>query len=112
MRRKKATQQEPPKDFPYGAGSRRPAVQIVLQGRMRRKKAGTTRAAKRPSYRAGSEGQSADRPSGTDEKKKRSINKSAKKPVAAGSTGRGKPVAESRKKKPRTATKDNRQKRS
>ncbi|MBP9559371.1 MAG: hypothetical protein KBE18_02595, partial [Synergistaceae bacterium] len=77
-----------------------------------KKKSGTTRAAKRPSYRAGSEGQSADRPSGTDEKKKRSINKSAKKPVAAGSTGRGKPVAESRKKKPRTATKDNRQKRS
>jgi hypothetical protein len=32
--------------------------------------------------------------------------------VAAGGTGRGKPVAESRKKKPRTATKDNRQKRS
>ncbi|PKL05121.1 MAG: 23S rRNA (adenine(2503)-C(2))-methyltransferase RlmN [Synergistetes bacterium HGW-Synergistetes-1] len=77
-----------------------------------KKESGTTRAAKRPSYRAGSEGQSADRPSGTDEKKKRSINKSAKKPVAAGGTGRGKPVAESRKKKPRTATKDNRQKRS
>ncbi len=77
-----------------------------------KRKSGTTRAAKRPSYRAGSEGKSADRPSRTDEKKKRSINKSAKKPVAAGGNGRKKPAAESRKKKPRTAAKDNRQKRS
>lgn len=77
-----------------------------------KQKSVTTRAAKGSSYRAGSEGQSADRPSGTDEKKKRSINKSAKKPVAAGSTGRAKSAAESRKKKPRTAAKDNRQKRS
>jgi 23S rRNA (adenine2503-C2)-methyltransferase len=62
MRREKATQQEPPKDFPTGLDPKA-AVQIVLQGRMRRKKAAQQGPPKRPSYRAGSEGQSADRPS-------------------------------------------------
>lgn len=66
----------------------------------------------RPVYRAKPNANDAGRPSEADDRKKRDTNRSAKKPVAAGGTRRGKPAAESRKKKTRTAAKDNRQKRS
>jgi 23S rRNA (adenine2503-C2)-methyltransferase len=100
-----------PKRLSYRAGSESRSAGRTY-GTEEKEKSSTTRTSKRSSYRDGSEGQSADRPSRTDEKKKRSIDKSAKKPIAARGTGRGKPAAESRKKKPKTAAKDNRQKRS
>ena len=100
-----------PKRLSYRAGSESRNAGRPY-GTEEKKKSSTTRTSKRSSYRDGSEGQSADRPSRTDEKKKRSIDKSAQKPIAARGTGRGKPAAENRKKKPKTAAKDNRQKRS
>ena len=100
-----------PKRLSYRAGSESRSAGRPY-GTEEKEKSSTTRISKRSSYRDGSEGQSADRPSRTDEKKKRSIDKSAKKPIAARGTGRGKPAAENRKKKPKTAAKDNRQKRS
>ena len=66
-----------------------------------KKRDDTAKTTKRPAYRTESEGRSTDRPWKTDEKKKSGINRTT-----------GKSAAENRKKKPRTATKDNRQKRS
>ncbi|MDD4159702.1 MAG: 23S rRNA (adenine(2503)-C(2))-methyltransferase RlmN [Synergistaceae bacterium] len=66
----------------------------------------------RPAYIAESEGPSAGRPFKGEEKKKRGVKKSAKAPDAARRTVRGKPAAESRKKRSQTAAKDSRQKRS
>ncbi|NLD04601.1 MAG: hypothetical protein GX672_01700, partial [Synergistaceae bacterium] len=66
-----------------------------------KKRDDTVKTTKRPAYRTESEGRSTDRPWKTDEKKKSGINRST-----------GKSAAENRKKKPRTATKNNRQKKS
>lgn len=66
-----------------------------------KKKDDAARTTKRPAYRTESEGRSTDRPWKTGEKQKSGINRTT-----------GKSAAKKRKKKPRTATKDNRQKRS
>ena len=76
-----------------------------------KKKDGVVRTGKRPAYRAGTEGQGADRSSRTDDKKKDGTIRTGKRPAVDGAK-RGKPKDEIRKKKPRTAAKDSRQKRS
>ena len=76
-----------------------------------KKKDGVIRTGKRPAYRSGTEGQGGDRPSRTDDKKKDGVIRTGKRAVADRAK-RGKPKDEIRKKKPRTAAKDSRQKRS
>jgi 23S rRNA (adenine2503-C2)-methyltransferase len=106
------------KDGVIGTG-KRPVYRAVSEGQGAdrpsrtddKKKDGVIRTGKRPVYRAGSEGQGADRPSRTDDKKKDGAIRTGKRPAADGAK-RGKPKDEIRKKKPRTAAKDSRQKRS